>query len=103
MIAPPSQKSAHQSSNPTTHRDSASTTLGREFVPPSVPVGLALRAHSRPQAGKSSPALAGIDIKIERHRRWEKMITDTVALQAIDTIIADLEVQKFALHPKPKQ
>jgi hypothetical protein len=41
-----------------------------------------------------------IDIKIERHRRWAKMITDKATLQAIDTIIADLEVQKLALYPK---
>jgi hypothetical protein len=41
-----------------------------------------------------------IDIRIERHRRWAKMINDKATLQAIDTIIADLEVQKLALYPK---
>jgi hypothetical protein len=43
-----------------------------------------------------------IDIKIERHRRMAKMITDKTALQAIDTITADLEAQKLALHPEPE-
>jgi hypothetical protein len=44
-----------------------------------------------------------IEIKAERHRLIAKMITDTATLQAIDTILADLEAQKLALHPKPEQ
>jgi hypothetical protein len=44
-----------------------------------------------------------IDIRIERHQRMGKLITDPIALQAIDTITADLEAQKLALHSKPEQ
>jgi hypothetical protein len=42
------------------------------------------------------------DIRIEGHRWMAKMITDEAALSAIDTINADLEAQKLALHPKPE-
>jgi hypothetical protein len=44
-----------------------------------------------------------IDIRIERHRRMAKMITDKAALEAIDTITADLEAQKLALHRNQQQ
>jgi hypothetical protein len=44
-----------------------------------------------------------IDIRIERHRRMGKMLTDPAILQAINTITADLEAQKLALHTKPEQ
>jgi hypothetical protein len=44
-----------------------------------------------------------IDIRIERHRRMGKMITDETTLAAIDMITADLEAQKLALHLKPEQ
>jgi hypothetical protein len=40
-----------------------------------------------------------IDNKIERYKRMAKMINDRAALQAIDTIVADLEAQRLTLHP----
>jgi hypothetical protein len=44
-----------------------------------------------------------IDIKIERYSRMAKMINDETALHAIDTLVADLEAQKSALHPSTER
>jgi hypothetical protein len=43
-----------------------------------------------------------IDAKLTRYRKLSRAVTDTVALESIDMLIADLEFQKSRLHPKPE-
>lgn len=40
-----------------------------------------------------------IDAKIEHYRRMSASITDLQTLQGIETLIAEMEFQKRALHP----
>jgi hypothetical protein len=45
---------------------------------------------------------AEIDARMARYRSLRGAVTDKLTLEGIDRLIADLESQKIALHPKPK-
>lgn len=43
-----------------------------------------------------------IDGRIARYRRLSSAVTDKLALESLDKLVADLEFQKTLLHPKPE-
>jgi hypothetical protein len=43
-----------------------------------------------------------IDGRLVRYRQLSSAVTDKLALESIDRLIADLEYQKTLLHPKPE-
>jgi hypothetical protein len=44
-----------------------------------------------------------IDERIERHRRIVSRTTDELTNERLAELIADLQAQKAAFHPKPKE
>ena len=43
-----------------------------------------------------------LDVKIERYRRIAFSINDQLTIDRIEALIAELKVQKAALHPEQK-
>jgi hypothetical protein len=44
-----------------------------------------------------------IDERIEKYRQLAKYVTDKVALESIERLIANLEAEKDSLRPKPQE
>jgi hypothetical protein len=44
-----------------------------------------------------------LDKRIEHYRKISLSISDQVTVEGIKTLIEDLQAQKVALHPEPKQ
>jgi hypothetical protein len=44
-----------------------------------------------------------IDIRLARYRALSGAVTDRLALESIERLIADLEAQKAYLHPGPEK
>jgi hypothetical protein len=43
-----------------------------------------------------------IDVRVDYYRQLARGVTDKAALGTINSMIADTDIQKRALHPKPE-